>query len=314
VALVVALLIGGGAAAYLLTRPVKKVVPPVTGENINTARTVIQDAGFSVSVINVTNPAPSGQVIGENPVGGSKADEGSIVTLTVSSGPGSVNVPSVQGETVGQARLALTQAGLKVGPVRHQSSSSTPAGQVIDSSPTAGQSIAVGSSVTLFVSTGPAKVTIPDVTGETEAQAKSDLHAAGFQVTTTTETTSSGTPGDVITQTPIGNTLAVPGSTVNIVIAQAPPTATVPDVKNQTAPAAKSALQGAGFKVVQQAKSVTKQDKNGIVLSESPAAGTMAKKGSTVTITVGQYIAPTPTTPTNTTTTPTTPTTSTTSP
>jgi eukaryotic-like serine/threonine-protein kinase len=310
VALLVALLIGGGVAAYLLTRPVKKVVPPVAGENINTARTVLQDAGFSVSVINVQNQKPSGTVIGENPVGGTRADEGSVVTLTVSSGPGSVSVPAVQGETVNQAKQALAQVGLKVGPVRHQANATTPVGQVIDSSPTAGQSLAIGSKVTLFVSTGPAKVTVPDVTGESEASAKSDLHNAGFQVTTTTQTTSGSTAGDVISQTPPGNTQATPGSTVGIVVAQASTTATVPDVTGQSASSAKAALQSAGFHVVQQTKTVTHKSKNGIVVSESPGGGATVKKGSTVTITVGQFVAAT--TPTTTTkTTPTTPTTTT---
>jgi serine/threonine-protein kinase len=149
-------------------------------------------------------------------------------------------------------------------------------------------------------------VTVPDVTGESEAQAKSDLHGQGFEVSTTTQTSTSTPAGDVISQTPAGNSQAPTGSTVTIVVAKAPTTASVPDVRGDTAAAANSALQAAGFKVTQASKPVTRQSKNGIVLRQSPAGGSTVKKGSTVTITVGQYTAPPQTTPTTGTTGPTT--------
>jgi serine/threonine-protein kinase len=111
VALLLALLlVAGGVAVYLATRPAKRVVPPVTGEQLNNARTVLQDAGFSVSVLYVTSTQPSQTVIGENPPGSSKADQGSTVTLTVSSGPSSVNVPSVLGAS-SPAPMALPEVG-----------------------------------------------------------------------------------------------------------------------------------------------------------------------------------------------------------
>jgi serine/threonine-protein kinase len=313
VALLLALLLaGGGVAAYLLTRPAKRVVPPVTGQKLNTARTNLQNAGFTVSPLYVTSKQPSQTVIGENPTGGSKADEGSTVSLTVSSGPGSVNVPSVLGDPVAQARRVLARQGLKVGPILHESSDQIPTGDVIDTNPAAGQTVPTGSTVTLIVSKGKANVAVPDVTGQPEAQARSTLEAAGFQVRSTTQPSTTVTPGDVISQSPSGNSQAAPGSIVNLTIAQAPTTATVPNVKGETAAAATSQLRAAGFNVVQGTNKVTSQSKNGIVLSQSPGPGKSAKKGSTVTIVVGRYSSPTPTTPTTPTpTTPTTPTTTT---
>jgi serine/threonine-protein kinase len=306
VALLIALLLAGGAAAYFLTRPTKVLVPPVTGETLNNARTVLQNRGFSVNVITVASRQPTQTVIGENPVGGTKADKGSAVTLTVSSGPGPANVPSVLGDTLRRARAELRGAGLKVGPVRHQSSSTVAKGQVISTSPNAGQSVPAGSKVTLFISSGPAKVNVPDVTGEPENRAKSDLQAAGFEVSATSQTTSSTPNGDVISQSPSGNSKAAPGSTVSIVVAKAATTTQIPDVRGQAAATATSALQAAGLEVTQETKTVFHQSKNGIVLRESPSSGSRVKKGSTVTITVGQYSAPPPTTPTTGTTGPTT--------
>jgi eukaryotic-like serine/threonine-protein kinase len=291
--LLAVLLLGGGAAAYLLTRPTKAVLPPVVGVPLNTARTILQNRGFSsINVLNVSDAKPAQTVIGESPVGGTKVDTSSLVTLTVSSGPASVNVPSLLGNTVGQAKQLLAQAGLKAGQIQHQSSSTVPNGEVLETSPAAGQPVPGGSKVTLVVSSGPAKVTVPAVSGESEAQAKSDLHAAGFEVSVTNQTSSSAQAGNVISQSPSGNTQAVPGTTVTIVVAKAPTTASVPDVKGQTASAAQAALQAAGFKVVRQSKKVNHPDRNGLVVSQSPGGSTTAKKGSTVTITVGVYTAP----------------------
>jgi serine/threonine-protein kinase len=174
----------------------------------------------------------------------------------------------------------------------------------------AGTNLALGDKVDLFVSTGPAKAPVPDVIGETEGQAKSDLHNANFIAKVVPQTSSNATPGTVTSETPVAGTPEVPGTIVTIVVAKAPTTAAVPDVRGQQASAATTTLKQAGFKVSQQPKDVTNQSQNGTVLSENPPHGTSAKKGSTVTITVGHYMGGPPTTPTTpTTTTPTTPTT-----
>jgi serine/threonine-protein kinase len=227
-------------------------------------------------------------VIGEIPSGGTKADKGSTVSLTVSSGPAAVNVPSVVGDTLAQARKTITQNGLKVGRTISQSNDQFASGTVIDSSPSAGQPVPSGSAITLVVSSGKPKVTVPDVTGQNQQAARSALEAAGFRVTTSTQQTT-GTPnGNVISQSPAGNSQVASGTTVNIVIAQTPTTANVPGVTGDTASAATSALQSAGFKVSQTTQNVTDKKKDGVVLSQSPGAGASAKKGSTVTIVVGK--------------------------
>ena len=142
VALLLALLLAGGAAAYFLTRSTKQVlVPNVINQPLGTARTILQNEGFQINVTQQQSNAAAQTVIGEIPPGGKKVDEGSTVALTVSSGPASVNVPSVVGDSAAQARTALTKAGLKVGRTIQQSSDQFPSGTVIDSSPSAGQPV-----------------------------------------------------------------------------------------------------------------------------------------------------------------------------
>ncbi len=101
----------------------------------------------------------------------------------------------------------------------------------------------------------------------------------------------------MINQSPGGNTQAVPGTTVTIVVAKAATTARS-RASRARAPRRRSPRSRApGFKVAQQSKTVIHSYRNGIVLSQSPGGGATAKKGSTVTITVGKYTAPGPTGP-----------------
>jgi serine/threonine-protein kinase len=308
--LIALLLAGGGVAAYLLTRPKQVVVPGVVGEQIAIARTQLTNAGFGVRENTERNSHPAGYVFFQSPTGGVKADKGSTVTLTVSTGPGNVPVPTVVDEPLKNAENLIKQAHLKVGVVRHQSSTTLPSGTVISTSPAAGVSVPPGTKVDITVSSGKPQVKVPNVVGQSESSAKSALTGAGFQVQTTTQTSSAVKPGNVISQNPSGGTVMASGSTVSLVIAKAPPKTNVPNVVGQSQSAATSTLKGAGFKV-SVSKQVSSTVPAGDVISQSPGANSSVTKGSTVTIVVAKAPKKTPTT---TTTTPTTTTTTTAKP
>jgi beta-lactam-binding protein with PASTA domain len=311
--LLVALLIGGGVAAYLLTRPKQVVVPLVVNQSQTVAIAEINNAGLSPSPINEPNSASSGTVVSQTPDAGQKVDSGSTVRLVVSSGPGNAPVPSVVGSTKVAAEKAIATAGLRVGSVQSKYSASVALNDAVSTDPGAGTSLPVGTAVTLFVSLGPAPVKVPDVTGETQSAARATLTALGLTVTTTNQPTSTQTPGTVISQSKTGSAPA--NSTITLVVAQAVPMVNVPTVTGDDPSTASKALKAAGFSVTQTTMTVTNQSEDKTVVSQSPKGGAKAKKGATVTIVVGKYTAPTQTTTTGTSSTPTTttPTTSTTS-
>ncbi len=91
----------------------------------------------------------------------------------------------------------------------------------------------MGAQVELFVSSGKPEVTVPDETGQSESDAKAALEAAGLTAATTTQTSSSVSAGNVISQDPPGGSTVPTGSTVTLVIASAPATVTVPGVTGQ---------------------------------------------------------------------------------
>jgi eukaryotic-like serine/threonine-protein kinase len=306
IAAVILLLIGGGVAAYLLTRPAKRIVPTVVNDSLQTATATLQNAGFNPSILNVQSNTPAGIVIRQDPQPGTKANDGSTVTLTVSQGPGNVTVPSVTDLPKKQAEQLIKQQGMKVGRTQSESSDTVPDGSATRTDPGAGVSVPAGSAVTLFISTGKPLVTVPDVRGESQSTAQATLQSAGFSVSSSTQVSTSVSPGDVISQDPAGASQVAPGSTVNIVVAQAPPKVNVPNVTGQKASAASSSLSGAGLTVKQQTQTVTNQAQDGLVISQNPGGGASVDKGSTVTIVVGKFKSDTTTTSSSSTTTTTT--------
>jgi beta-lactam-binding protein with PASTA domain len=289
--LVLLLIAGTATAAYFVSRPKQRVVPSVTGEQLNVARTVILDAGFRVDVIKVESAKKAGTVIGEDPAPLTKADKASTVTLSVSQGPGNTAVPSVLGLSVSRATKALRRASLKVTRVVPETSTQFKLGQVTGTNPGAGRSLPAGTGVALLVSSGAPKKLVPSVRGESQASATTQLTQAGFNVASQNQTSSSVTAGNVISQTPAGGSSEIQGSTVTIIVAVAPVMITVPPVVNDPVAGAVSALTTAGFRVQRQTRDVSQPDQDGTVLSQSPAGGSSQKKNTIVTIVVGHYVA-----------------------
>jgi beta-lactam-binding protein with PASTA domain/predicted Ser/Thr protein kinase len=273
----------------------QKSVPNVTGIELSAAIASLQNQGFEVDVQRVVSEAPKDRVLRQDPQPGKKVDEGSTVTLVVSGGPGQVGVPDVVGKGLKEARRMLKEAGLKVN-TTEQPSQSVNTGQVIETRPAVGTQVERGSRVTLVVSSGPEQVAVPGVVGEDKDTAVSRIEGAGLQVNVDQQETTSAPEGEVISQNPTSGTEVSAGSTVTIVVAKAPPQAEVPDTVGLTESEAKSQLGAAGFKVAVDTLDVTDASQDGIVQEQAPSGG-RATKGSTVTITVGQFSAPTPTTP-----------------
>jgi beta-lactam-binding protein with PASTA domain/predicted Ser/Thr protein kinase len=289
VLLVAALVAGAAAAAYFISRPKQVPVPNVVGEPLTSARTQLQNAGFTVGgPYRQASGKPAGTVTGESPNGG-KADKGSTVALTVSEGRGKVTIPSVKGESRSEAAKTLKAYGLKVSRTITQASSEFPSGQATGTSPGAGQSVPKGTRLALLLSTGAPKKQVPSVGGDTQASAITAITNAGFHVHSTYQVTTSTTAGRVISQSPLPNQAASPGSTVTITVAKAPATASVPSVTGDPLAEAESAITSAGLKPVEQIRAVANPAKAGVVVTQHPPGGSSRTKGSSVTIVVGTY-------------------------
>lgn len=214
----------------------------------------------------------------------------------------SVQVPSVVGESVGNAEATLTNDGLKYTTSKKTSNESS--GTVLSESPSAGTSVKKGDTVSLVVSSGPQKATVPNVVGSSVAKAESALISAGFQVSTN-YVNNSAKVGTVISQTPAANASADKGSTVSIDVSNGPSQVQVPNVVGQPLAQASNTL---GSKSLQLG-SVTYQSSssvpNGDVISTNPSPGTTVAPNTPVDVVVSQGPSTTTTTspPSSTTTT-----------
>ncbi|WP_127354753.1 Stk1 family PASTA domain-containing Ser/Thr kinase [Actinacidiphila soli] len=92
--------------------PAKITLPNVINTNVNDAKKLIADAGFTNVTVNMqTNSASQNTVIAQTPDGNADYTPDTAITLTVSSGPSQTTVPSVLGQTVKQAKQTLQAAG-----------------------------------------------------------------------------------------------------------------------------------------------------------------------------------------------------------
>jgi beta-lactam-binding protein with PASTA domain len=286
------LLIALAIGAYLLLAPEKKPVPDVVGSRSAVASQKLQNAGFEVNIETVqSDTVPNDRVATQDPQPGEEVREGSTVTIIVSSGPGNATVPGVVGRKQDVAEQMMKDAGFKTD-VRRETSDSVEKGRVISTSPGENTQLEKGRTVVLVVSSGPEQVSVPDVVGDSEQDARSALEGAGLRADVSQEESEDEDPGTVLRQDPGGGEKVEKGSSVKIVVAKAPPEVDVPDVVDQKRDAAQKALRDAGFQVRVREETVDTLDQDGIVVSQDPAGGEQVKKGSRVTIVVGKFEPP----------------------
>jgi serine/threonine protein kinase len=197
-------------------------------------------------------------------------------------------VPLVNNQPVAAARQQIAAAHLR-STVVNQPSAGVKSGLVIRSSPAEGNNVPANTLVTLYVSTGPSKVSVPNVQGKQQAAAEAQLQNAGFNVSVQQDTTSTQPAGTVVNQNPASGTMVEPGSKVTIFVSGA---ASIPNVVGLSQQSAQTSLQSAGFKVSVQTVAGPAGTTPGNVWQQNPTANTTAAPGTTVTILVQPAATP----------------------
>jgi len=208
----------GGIVTILVSTGKKKVtVPNVVGKQLTDAVATLTRAGLNAKSVGVPSDKPSGTVTAQDPGSGTSVVEGASVRINYSTGPKQVAVPPVVGLDYSTALQQLQAAGFAV--ARTDVESNQPAGIVVSQVPSGSSTATKGSTVNLSVSNGPQTSPLPDVTGQTEADAKATLKAAGFKVAVTRQDTDVETfDGVVISQDPPGNTQQDPNTIVTLFV------------------------------------------------------------------------------------------------
>jgi beta-lactam-binding protein with PASTA domain len=209
-------------------------------------------------------------------------------------------VPNVVGLGTAAAVQQLGQRGYATD-VRSRVSNGEQVGRVLSQAPAGGTKLDRGSRVTIVTARGPVSTGVPGVVGLPVAEAFVRLQAAGLKGTTT-KVASNRLKDTVLRQSPAAGAQAKKGATVLLTISKGGRTVTVPRVVGLTEALATAKLDGLGFRT--SVSRVVSTKPAGLVVSQEPAQGAKAAKGSVVGINVSQGPPTTTETTTTTTTTP----------
>ena len=259
-------------------------MPETTGRTLTDVQADLDALGLHTQVEEeFSDDIDTGSVTRSDPEGGSSVHKRAEVQLYVSKGVDMKTVPEVTGKSQDEAQRSLTDAGLAVGAVTDAYSEDVPQGQVISQSVAAGTSLAHDSAVDIVLSKGRKPLTVPTLSGLSASAAKSAIEDLGLVAAPTEAYSDTVAEGQVISQqTREGSTLHR-GDSVAYTVSKGPEKVAIPDVVGLQREEARSRLESAGFTVKEEA---ILGGFFGTVRSSDPAAGTMTKKGSTVTITI----------------------------
>ncbi len=285
--LLVLLAAGGGYGFWYLTEgpAVHSLMPTVVGLSEADARAALDAQELDPVVTrDYSETVASGTVVSAEVEPGTRLRHGTDVGLVVSQGPERYAVPRLDGSTVEEARAALEEAHLTLGEQTAEHDESVPEGQIISSSPAAGEQLRPGEAVSVVVSDGPAPVDVPDVRGTPQEDASAQLQEVGLTVRVAPERVFDDEvpEGAVVRQTP-GPSSVERGTTVTLVVSKGPELVTVPQLVGKQFREAERMLAELGL-------TVTREDIAGgffgTVREQSVEPGTEVPKGTEVVVRV----------------------------
>jgi beta-lactam-binding protein with PASTA domain len=307
VAAVTAVWIVIAAVVILLNLPDggnKAKVPNLAGASQADATTRLQAAGLTVGEVAQepsTDVAP-GTILRTDPPANRRVKPGTRVKLVLATAPGDPNsgtlaLPDVANRSRDDAEKSITDAGLIVGNVTWEKSDSVAEGMVIRTEPPANSSVPKGSTVNIVLAEAKGgqqqqqtpPCTVPDLAHKSRDYAESELKKAGIRYQVKKEDSDSVESGTVIRTDPAAGHYD-PCRTVTVYVSQGVPIE-VPTVIGMHEQLARSEIEGPGLKANVKrdnycGPSETKEEK---VTAQSPAGGSKAHVGDTVTITIPKY-------------------------
>ncbi|WP_132992655.1 Stk1 family PASTA domain-containing Ser/Thr kinase [Gordonia zhaorongruii] len=266
-------------------------VPKVAGLTAEAATANLEQAGFQVKEQRESSlDIASGLATRTAPGDDVPTPEGSEVTLYISSGPQRSPVPDVRGKSVQEARSLLKRRGFEKFKTEQVESSTQMIDKVVRTAPQNDTTSSVTSTVVLYVGTGPREVTVPDVVGQFEDDARTALEQMDLDVTTVSAD-SSEPQGRVLSASPDSGQSVEVGSTVQLVVSRGNEFS-MPDLKGKTPKEAQDALSEAGWNSntlnVTDRKVPIASPNDGKIMSQRPASGSTMQKDDSVTVVVGK--------------------------
>ena len=197
-----------------------------------------------------------------------------------------VSVPDfTDTSNISQARVEeqLKTLGLKLD-ARDDATSSQPKGTITKQNPKGGKKVAKGSTVSIWFSTGPQAVSVPDVSGKTQEEAKGILEAAGFKIGNVMTVDSASIEKDKVVNTnPAANSKQTKGTIITLYISSG--MTKIPDgLVGQAKDSVIAQLKQAGLTQITIESEYSDSVQSGAVTRIDPGSGSTVEMGTAVTI------------------------------
>ncbi|NUR26734.1 MAG: PASTA domain-containing protein [Catenulispora sp.] len=260
--------------------------PNLSGLDRATATQRAQAAGFAIHFGPGRNSETVGRdiVLDQDPPAGNRIVKGSDLTVTLSLGPERYLVPDVVGKTWELASADITALKLKAVKGTSRYDDNAPANTVLATQPPKDTELKPGETVTVILSKGKAPLTVPNVTGQDQAQARATLEGMGLVVAIVYKQ-SDKPNGQVIDQDPANGAGAEKNQTITLTVSENPNTQQMPDVNNRGCTDGKNYLQSLGYQV----QIDSQIGENGWVRDQNPKAGQPVTPGQVVVIKCGVF-------------------------
>lgn len=235
----------------MLSAPANVVVPQLVGLELNEARSRCDELGLRLE-ISERRPDPAAErdtVLEQDPAAGESKHKGDFVRVVVAEAPERLEVPDLSGKTEPQAVEALEGLGLRV-LLEREESSTVPGGRVIRQEPAAGEKVAQGSQVKVYISTGAGQTAVPNLVGMHRAEADKLLKSMGMVLVVGGTRQDASAPEDaILEQLPSPGTLATKGRKVSVILSSGSSGMTAPDLEGKSLKEAEDMARRAGLKL-----------------------------------------------------------------
>lgn len=195
-------------------------VPDLKGLDLDTAKRTLETEELKLGEVSYeeSDDANKGKVIGQNPLPAQPVSTGATVNLVLGKEREKVEVPDVRNKNEDEAVKILSDKGLSAA-VSMRASDSVEKGKVVGSDPAHGTKVDKGTSITIYVSTGPEKVTVPNLIGLDKDDAVQRIRTLGLTERIVEQPVTDETKkGKVISQDPAAETQVDGGVTVTITV------------------------------------------------------------------------------------------------
>lgn len=203
------------------------VVPSLTGKTMDQAKQELKGTGLGIKQVGTasSDTVEKGQIISQDPQDGKTVEKNTTIEVIISSGSAgnsenAVDIPNVVGQSETDASAALTAKGFNVTKTTSYSSS-VAEGYVISQTPNGDTQGKEGDTITLEISLGSEKITVPDVSTSYKSEEQAKELLSQFNVSTATKYSDTDA-GIVIGQSLAAGTQADPGASITITVSLGP--------------------------------------------------------------------------------------------